>query len=450
MPAAVQILIFTRYPVSGKTKTRLIPALDPSTAAQLHRRMTEHVLDVARCVRKTSQADSPEISIAYTGAAKKCFRAWLGPGLRYVSQGRGDLGARMKSAFAATFGKGAKSVLAIGTDIPELSHQILSQAIEGLQSHDVLLGPAGDGGYYLIGMKRFQPDLFTAIDWGSRYVLQQTKDVAKRGGLAVMELKPLNDVDRPEDLTALRNDARFIDVFTSKPIISAVIPTLNESNTLKSTLQRVCRADAIEIIIADGGSTDSTLEIASEFDVKTTKVSGGRAHQLNAGAAASNGRLLFFLHADTIVPAKYDRMIRQALENPVTVAGAFRFRADSSSAAMKLIEWGANIRSSIFHWPYGDQGLFMGKRVFMEEGGFAPMPIMEDFDLIRRLRRRGRIVTLRSAAVTSARRWLRLGPARTWMVNQIMIAGFYGKIPIPLLERFYRGGSKNRPQNNAE
>ena len=110
---------------------------------------------------------------------------------------------------------------------------------------------------------------------------------------------------------------------------------------------------------------------------------------------------------------------------------------------MRLIEGLTNIRSSFFQYPYGDQGLFMEKRVFEEEGGFSPLPIMEDFELVGRLRRRGRIVTLHEPALTSARRWERLGVWRTTLINQIMIAGFVCKIPMHRLERLYRNAGHN-------
>lgn len=106
---------------------------------------------------------------------------------------------------------------------------------------------------------------------------------------------------------------------------------------------------------------------------------------------------------------------------------------------MRLAEPGANLRSALFQWPYGDQGLFMEKRVFSELGGFAPLPIMEDYELVGRLRRRGSVVTLREAAVTSARRWRQLGVLGTTLRNAAMVAGFQAGVPPERLARFYRG-----------
>jgi rSAM/selenodomain-associated transferase 2 len=160
---------------------------------------------------------------------------------------------------------------------------------------------------------------------------------------------------------------------------------------------------------------------------------------MNAGAGAAKGRILLFLHADTLLPEGYADAARRALEDPATVAGAFGFRTDGSGASIRIAERVTNFRSSILRWPYGDQGLFLEKRVFGEMGGFAPLPIMEDFELVRQLRRRGRIVTLEKPILTSARRWRRLGIVRTAFRNQCMIAGYLAGVEPERLYRFYYG-----------
>jgi len=288
------------------------------------------------------------------------------------------------------------------------------------------------------------------MDWGTERVFNQTQRTIRRLGLSLMELDPLQDTDRPEDLVTLRKDSRFNTVLKKKPLVSVIIPTHDEEAVLGRTLEHLSREDGLEIIVSDGGSRDTTREIASKNGAVVLNVPGGRAMQQNAGAAGAKGELLLFLHADTVLPSGYLDLIRNALDNPSTVAGAFRFRTDSSRLSMRFIEWSTNIRSSIFQWPYGDQGLFMKKRIFDEEGGFAAMPIMEDFEFVRRLRRRGRIVTIHQPAITSARRWESLGSVRTILINQIMVAGFYLKVPIPLLERIYRNtGSRSQKSKQA-
>lgn len=194
------ILIFTRYPVPGKAKTRLIPALGPEGAARLHRRMAEHAVNVARAALRGRCEGDADITIWYTGAPVSAFRKWLGDDLRYAPQSGGDLGDRMCQAFGETFRKGAKAALLVGSDLPDLTAGILCRAIEGLMGHDIVLGPATDGGYYLIGMKSPHPELFTGIDWGTEKVCEQTRDAIKRLGLSAQDLPQLCDVDLPEDL----------------------------------------------------------------------------------------------------------------------------------------------------------------------------------------------------------------------------------------------------------
>jgi len=202
-------LIFSRYPIPGKAKTRLIPALGAAGAAQLHRQMTEAVVATAQATDLFNTKTDSGITIHFTGAELKQFRAWLGPDLQYLAQPPGDLGQRIESAFNTAFTQGSEHVIGIGTDIPALSPVILTQADQGLTQHDIVLGPAADGGYYLIGMSSFHGELFTDIEWGTEHVYEQTLATCTRLGLNILTLPLLHDIDRPEDLIQLRSDPRF-------------------------------------------------------------------------------------------------------------------------------------------------------------------------------------------------------------------------------------------------
>lgn len=432
------ILLFARYPVPGQAKTRLIPELGPEGAARLHRRMTEHAVAVARSA-------GAMVTLCHTGGKRRDFRAWLGPDLDFAAQPDADLGGRLRWAFARAFRQRAPRALAIGADVPGISPAILREAFDALGTHDMVLGPALDGGYYLIGMTRPHPDLFAGMEWGTERVCAQTRAAIQRLGLSCHELPTLNDVDRPEDLAALRENPSFVHLLSSSPTLSVVIPTLNEADAIGATVARARQSAGVEILVADGGSTDATRDIARQAGAMVLDVPGGRAAQLNAGAARATGQHLLFLHADTLVPEGYAGLIHAALDDPSAVAGAFRFRTDGTGWGMRIIAWGTNIRSAVFQWPYGDQGLFVEKRLFDESGGFAPLPIMEDYELVRRLRQRGRIATLAEPVLTSARRWQQLGPLRTWLRNQLVIAGYGLGIAPDRLARFYRRGSGNPP-----
>jgi len=192
------LIIFTRYPEAGKTKTRTIPALGPEGAAKLQQEMTEHTL---RRAKQLQQKKSVSIQVCFTGTSQQLMAKWLGQDLLYLPQSDGDLGDRMISAFKSCFDRGINKVVIIGIDCPDLDASLLAEAFEALNNgSDLVLGPAEDGGYYLIGLNSLIPELFLGIDWGSSKVLNQTKNIADRLNLKVGYLKVLNDVDRPEDL----------------------------------------------------------------------------------------------------------------------------------------------------------------------------------------------------------------------------------------------------------
>lgn len=425
------ILVFSKYPIPGQVKTRMIPAIGPEGAARLHRRLTESVVASAKHSGDT-------VTICATSAPLRRFRAWLGPDIQYTTQPTGDLGNRMEHAFAAAFRRGAARVIAVGADAPDLTPDILRKAFLALDSSDVVVGPAADGGYYLIGMTRLRPELFHGLEWGTEKVLSRTRDAIRRLGLKADELPVLQDVDRPEDLARVRNDPMFADALIESPLLSVIIPTLNEESVIGATLACARAARNVEIIVADGGSHDRTRALAQAAGATVLRVDSGRAAQLNAGAARAGGQRLLFLHADTHVPAGYERAIHEVLDEPSIVLGAFRFKTDMPGAGMRIVEWGAHVRSRFLRWPYGDQGLFLERRMFDEIGGFGALRIMEDFDLARRLRRRGRVTTLSLAAVTSGRRWRKLGLWRVWSKNLIMIIGYFLGVSNDALDDFYR------------
>ncbi|MBW4457049.1 MAG: TIGR04283 family arsenosugar biosynthesis glycosyltransferase [Nostoc indistinguendum CM1-VF10] len=208
------------------------------------------------------------------------------------------------------------------------------------------------------------------------------------------------------------------------PRISIIIPTLNEAENIKEAIVTTQLNTNIEVIIVDGGSKDDTIEIAQSLGVKIISSFPGRAVQMNAGAVAATGDILLFLHADTRLPIGFDEMVRTALQQPGTVAGAFNLRIDASLLSLRWVELGVNLRSHFYQMPYGDQAIFLTKAVFQQIGGFPELPIMEDFELIRRLKRIGQIVIIPTPVVTSARRWLQKGVFKTTLLNQIVIIAY--------------------------
>ena len=436
-----RLIVFTRFPVSGKTKTRLMPALGAEGAARMQRRMTEHIMAVAA---KALQRPGLTIEVRHEGGSTALMRKWLGPQFSYRPQGTGDIGHRMARAFEASFNGPLGAAVIIGSDIPGISEQTIRQAFEGLQKNDLVLGPAHDGGYYLIGLKNFLPAetysrLFEGINWGTGEVISRTLSIAKILGLRYVLLGKLADVDHPADLHVWEKVMR-----SATPQISIIIPALNEAGTIAETLSRLKGGIPLEVIVADGGSEDDTVRSARDHGAIVIKAKAGKAVQMNAGAKAAAGEILMFLHADTLLPKDFSDQILTTLNQKGIAAGAFRLNINSNAAGIRIIERMANLRSRLLRLPYGDQALFMKKSLFEAIGGFPDMPIMEDFILVRRLKRKGKIVIVPSAVVTSPRRWLHLGILRTWSINQLIIFAYYlGASPEQLTRLYCRETGKN-------
>ncbi|HCQ23517.1 MAG: glycosyltransferase [Aphanizomenon flos-aquae LD13] len=210
----------------------------------------------------------------------------------------------------------------------------------------------------------------------------------------------------------------------NRDLISIIIPTLNEADNIQEAIISSQIGSHIEIIIVDGGSQDQTLLIAKSLNVQAIISSPGRAHQMNAGAMAASGEILLFLHADTRLPTNFDQMIRTTLAKPGIVAGAFTLQINSPHWGLRLVEFGVKWRCNLWQMPYGDQGIFITKDVFQQVGNFPQIPIMEDFELMRKLKTLGKIYLLPTPVITSPRRWLKKGILQTTLGNQIIIIAY--------------------------
>ncbi|PXF49034.1 Glycosyltransferase AglJ [Gracilariopsis chorda] len=242
-------------------------------------------------------------------------------------------------------------------------------------------------------------------------------------------------------------------VFPPPPQTAVIIPTYNESSTISETVRAVLQrsTERLQVIVADGFSTDDTAQKARRAGARVLRVRGGRGQQLNKGAELAKAPNLLFLHADTKVPPAFDVHIKQLLQRPDVVAGAFRLHIDSNMLGIKLVQQVANWRSIFFQRPYGDQGLFITKRQFDRIGGYEPMPFLEDYQIVRTLSRHGRIAIANSSVVTNARRWETLGVARTTFFNQVILLAYHVGIQPSILRSWYRGMANkaitNSPNN---
>lgn len=219
--------------------------------------------------------------------------------------------------------------------------------------------------------------------------------------------------------------------------ISVIIPTYNESTVLRETLHRLEAHHPFETIIGDGGSEDDTVDIARERGVTVVQSQRGRAAQMNAAAGEAKGDLLLFLHADSYVnPRGYQEMV-QTMFNGAYLGGAFGLEIDSPLPALKRIARWANWRSRYLSLVYGDQGIFVRRETFNELKGFSPLPICEDLDFFRRLKKRGSVVLLKEKAFTSPRRWLAEGIGFTTLRNIAIVSLFLMGFSPARLSRWY-------------
>ncbi len=219
--------------------------------------------------------------------------------------------------------------------------------------------------------------------------------------------------------------------------IAVVIPTLDEAETVEAAIVSARTAD--EIVVVDGGSLDRTADRARAVGSQVLLSPRGRARQLDLGWRATGAEVVLFLHADTRLPLGWADAVRNALGDPRVVGGAFRLRFDERTFAMRFIEWGAQRRAAWAGLPYGDQAIFARRTALEAIGGIAQVPIAEDLDLARDLRRHGRLALLPLAIATSARRYQKHGALRTWARHTIALAAWRLGVDRARIARWVRG-----------
>lgn len=223
-----------------------------------------------------------------------------------------------------------------------------------------------------------------------------------------------------------------------KIVVSIIIPTLNEADSIKPTLEALkFSGKDVEIIVVDGGSADETAAIAESYGVRVLRVGRGRGTQMHAGANAANGEILWFLHADTIAPILAVEQIKNALIDEKTVGGNFTICFDGEHRAARFLTW-LYPQLGRIGLCYGDSAIFVRRTIYEKIGGFQPFPLFEDLEFVKRLKRVGRFVNLAEKVTTSSRRFENRSFILTfarWSILQIFY--WLGISPFTLVKLYY-------------
>lgn len=419
MRPSASVTLLTRIARPGEAKSRLIPLLGAEGAASLQHEMSAHV---AMQLRLLAAAGDIRVNARITGGHPLAARHWLR--LPIGRQAEGDLGHRQAVALREGL-RHAPVAAVIGGDCPTVTVPLMRATLARAASDGAAVVRATDGGYCMLAVSSEASATIGAlelgIEWGTPAVLRQLCDACADAGVVPVELGPVSDIDEPEDLPSW--EAVRSAWYAPPQSLAVIVPVLNEAPRLPA-LVRALRAEGAEAIVADGGSVDGSRAAARSAGATVVKTAPGRARQMNAAARTTDADALVFLHADTVLPAGFATLVRDALSAPDSLVGAFRFSLGARTPALRLIEAGTRLRGSLAHLPYGDQALFCRRVAFEAIGGFPALPVMEDYEFVRRARRAGNVRVLPQAALTSDRRWREHGAVR-WTALNIATAARY-------------------------
>lgn len=379
------LIIFTRVPVAGKTKTRLMPYFTGEECAELH---TAFLKDIA-----AMSADvGADVFVAYEGENDGPLNVIFGSWPVYFEQSEGSLGQRMSLAMENVLERGYEKCVLIGTDMPYAKAADIDGVFSALDVDDLVFGPVDDGGYWLVGAKTPVGEILDLHEYSHSRVLSDTIGQIP-AGMTHSLIATGSDVDEIEDLEFCR-EVSTPDSYTGQflmrhHVISVVVPVYNEVAGIVDFLSELDKLDErCDVIFVDGGSTDGTVDMLEKNGkYRVIRGSRGRGAQMNAGAKAARGDILWFLHADAELPNDPVEEIRVVMDDHEV--GCFGIAFHSRNFFMWTNRVISNHRASRRNIVFGDQGMFIRRKLFTDMGMFQEIPLMEDFRFSLELREKG-------------------------------------------------------------
>lgn len=434
------LILFTRVPVPGRTKTRLMPTFTPKQCARLHECFLKDIAgmcpgtgaDLFVCYTSpgTEQPEGVGGTPESAGDPEGILPRIFGRSAVYYTQSGDGLGERMFHAIQETFARGYEECVLIGTDVPEVQSADIRQAYGILRRKDVVFGPTADGGYYLVGMKSPRKEVFEKQTYGHGSVLQNTVAALRRAGISVGTGRVHHDIDTSEDIQEFRDRMRRNRTLQGTEIgrylmrnrsISIIVPVYNEEKTIRPLLKELGKLrDRCEILLVDGGSTDRTLESIGP-DFRLLHSEKGRARQMNLGARESTGDILFFLHCDSELPEKALEQIRYVMKD--YRVGCFGIAFHSAHFFLFTCRVISNHRIKDRNIVFGDQGIFIERKLFFDMGMFPELPVMEDYQFSLNLKERGEKIGITKKRIYTSDRRFRGGTVsklmEMWKMNRL-------------------------------
>ncbi len=412
------LILFVRRPEPGRVKTRLARDIGVVPAARVYERLLRHSLGILTDFNRKNPRTTLVVCFTPKEDGREIEEAFQGP-WTFLPQEGAHLGERMARAFDWAFAMGCRRVVLAGSDIFDLEAGDLEAAFHALRSHGSVLGPATDGGFYLVGLQRPSSKAFSPKTWGTEDVFSRTEACLTRDGLAPAILRPRSDIDRPDDLQRLEHHPAF------RTRLTVIVPTLTGPDVLEPWLAGIRKilwpGDRILVVQGSDGPPSRAPSLRPDDPVRWIVSEKGRGIQLNRGAREAEGNVLWFLHDDCRPPTHAAFHVRKIAADESAALGCFRLRFEPSDHALDGVARWANLRTRLFRLPYGDQGLFCRSDTFRAAGGFQRPYLMEDVDFVRACRSLGRLLILDETLATSPTRYRRRGVLRASLQNHLTL-----------------------------